>query len=230
MADVTDEQRKAANNQIELSKYNADSTRQQANRQIENYDSANKQNRRLADVQLAQNSRKTAADRFEAQRDLQNTALGLMGSMGNAMNGSATGNLMSMLNDRNDKDNQTYWSQHQVNQDAVQNAYNESANQNQIAKNDVAINAEKAIRDMQGDLAANLNNINPELFQSPGTGDSDLGAGGIYDEMKAIPNQAVLSGYLMPENAEFNARRISQRNALRDNDYFSKLVNYFNRR
>ena len=94
---ITDRERKAAENQIDLAKKNADDVRNQVSKQLETYDYANRQNRSLADVQLKQNSRKNSADRFEAQRDLQNATLGLLGSMGNAMNGSSTGNLMRML-------------------------------------------------------------------------------------------------------------------------------------
>lgn len=226
--EITPRERRAANNQITLSKYNADSTRNQLSQQIGNYDFANRQNRRLADVQLKQNSRKNEADRFEAQRDLQNSALGLFGSMNQAMNGSTVGNFMRMLENRNDKDNNTFWTQHQVNQDTVNNAYDESANQNQVAKNDAAINAEKAIRDMQGDLAANLNNINPNLFVAPGSGNANLGGSNVYNNNRVAENNARLSGYLMPDNSVQAARAMSPRNTLAGNDYYSRLINRFN--
>lgn len=132
--EVTDRERLAAERQKEIQGYNAQSTRNQLQQQLGNYDFANRQNRSLADVQLKQNSRKTSSDRFEAQRDLQNAALGLMGSMNQAMNGSTLGNLMRMLENRNDKDNNTYWTQHQVNQDQVENSYTEAFNQNNVAR------------------------------------------------------------------------------------------------
>lgn len=228
--EVTERERLAADRQKEIAKYNAESTLNQLRQQRENYDYANRQNRNLADVQRDQNSRKTEADRFEAQRDLQNAALGLMGSMGQAMNGSSTGNLMRMLESRSDKDNQTYWTQHQVNQDQVENAYDEAFNQNNVAKNDAAINAEKALRDMQGDLAANLSNINPNLYVKPGEGDADLGANGILDRDRVEEHNARISGYLMPDNSAQVARSQSPRNRLAGNDYFSRLVNRFNGR
>ena len=102
MADeITDREQTAADNQTSISKQNVRDVQNQLARQLANYDFADAQNRALADVQLRQNSRKTSADRFEAQRDLQEAALGLMGSMGSAMNGSSTGNLMRMLESRN---------------------------------------------------------------------------------------------------------------------------------
>ena len=224
---ITDRERKAAENQIDLAKKNADDVRNQVSKQLETYDYANRQNRNLADVQLKQNSRKNSADRFEAQRDLQNATLGLLGSMGNAMNGSSTGNLMRMLENRNDKDNNTYWAQHQVNQDTVENSYQDSYNQNQVAKRDAVTSAEKAIRDIESDLSANLNNINPNLYTKPGTGDADLNSGSVWNDNANGLQQANarISGYVMPDN-----RNGAQRNQLKQGDYFSRLVNRFNGR
>lgn len=224
---ITDRERKAAENQIDLAKKNADDVRNQVSKQLETYDYANRQNRSLADVQLKQNSRKNSADRFEAQRNLQNATLGLLGSMGNAMNGSSTGNLMRMLENRNDKDNNTYWAQHQVNQDTVENSYQDSYNQNQVAKRDAVTSAEKAIRDIESDLSANLNNINPNLYTKPGTGDADLNSGSVWNDNANGLQQANarISGYVMPDN-----RNGAQRNQLRQGDYFSRLVNRFNGR
>lgn len=227
-AEVTERERKAANNLKSIADYNANATKTQLANQLGNYDFANRQNRNLADVQLKQNSRKTEADRFEAMRDLQNASLGLFGSMNQAMNGSTVGNMMRMLENRSDKDNQTYWTQHQINQDTVNNAYDESVNQNNVAKNDAAINAEKALMDMQGDLAANLNNINPSLYSAPGEGNADLGAAGTYDQNRVAENNAQLSGYLMPDVSVQAARDQSARNKLRGNDYYSRLINSFN--
>ncbi len=227
---ITDRERTAAEHQKHIAAFNAQATKDQLSQQLENYDFANRQNRRLADVQRKQNSRKTEADRFEAMRDLQNAALGMFGSMGTAMNGSSIGNLMRMLENRADKDNATFWTQHQVNQDAVENAYDEAANQNQVSKNDAIINAQQAIRGIEGDLAANLNNINPNLFEIPGTGNADLGATDAYRTQKVAENNARLSGYLMPSSSVQSARDVAPRNRLLSNDYFSRLINQFNRR
>lgn len=227
---VTDRERNAAKNQKAISNRNAAAVTNQLARQLANYDMANTQNRSLANVELKQNQRKSEADRFEAQRNLQNAAIGLLGSMNAAMNGSSIGNTMRMLENRNDADNQTFWTQHQANQDAVENAYQESFNQNQVAKNDAAASAEKAIRDIEDDLAANLNNINPNLYVAPGTGDARLNATQAYTNNSVQANNAKLSGYLMPDNSVQAARAITPRNRLQGNDYYSRLINGFNGR
>lgn len=224
-AEVTTREQKAADNQVDLMKSSAKNTKDQLANQLANYDYANRQNRRLADVQLIQNSRKNEADRFNQQRDLQSSAQGLLGSMNQALNGSATTNLMDMLESRNDRDNLSYWTTLQQNQNAVENAYDESVNQNNVAKNDAAINAEYALRALEGDLAANLNNINPTLYASPGEGDADLGGAGTYEANRVAENNARLSGYLMPENNAQMARQQDARNKVQNNSYFARLMN-----
>lgn len=165
---------KNAGNTSQIAQYNAGATRDQLNRQLANYDFANRQNQSLRDTQFKQASRKSEAERFEAQRNLQNAALGLFGTMNQAMNGSTVGNTMRMLENRNDADNSVYWQQLQDNRNAIQNAYDESVNQNNVAKRDAAINAIKALQDIQGDLSANLNNIQTDLWGNIGNLRSDL--------------------------------------------------------
>lgn len=224
--ELSERERLAGENQTSLARRNAEDVRNQLRRQLETYDFANRQNRRLADVQLKQASRKGSADRFEAQRDLQNAALGILGSMGTAMNGSGTGNLMRMLESRNDKDNNTFWAQLQANRDQVENSYQDSYNQNQVAKRDAVTSAEKAVRDIEADLSANLSNINPNLYTEPGTGSADLGSSTVWRDAGDIKEgNARMSGYVMPDN-----RRPATRNRLRGDDYFSRLVNRFNGR
>ncbi len=244
-AELTDREQMAADNQTAISQQNVRDVQNQLARQLSNYDFADRQNRALADVQLRQNSRKTSADRFEAQRDLQNSALGLLGSMGTAMNGSSTGNLMRMLESRNDKENNTYWAQHQQNQDAVENSYQDSLNQNRVARRDAMQSAEKAIRDIEGDWRANMNNINPSLFPG-GTGevggDTSLSSSTAWDEGRAQQNNARISGYVIPDNRGVGTTTSGQRNPansmnvgnarnqLQGGDYFSRLMNRFNGR
>lgn len=241
---ATSAEKRAAANQTAISSQNVRDVQNQLARQLANYDFADAQNRALRDVQLKQNSRKASADRFEAQRDLQNSALGLLGSMGNAMNGSSTGNLMRMLENRNDKENDTYWAQHQVNQDAVNNEYADSVNQNRVARRDAMQAAEKSIRDIESDWSANMGNINPDFFKQGAVGgDGSLSSTTAWQPSKAAQNNATVSGYLMPDDRGMgqdvtgsyqnpaNTRNTGAvRNRMRGTDYFSQLMNRFNGR
>lgn len=229
--EITDRERKAAENQGLVSGDNILAVQNQLARQLSNYDTADLQNRSLADTQLRQNSRKTSADRFEAQRDLTAAAAGILGSMGTALNGSSLGNLSSMLAQRNDKENNTYWAQHQVNQDAVENAYQDSLNQNTVARRDAMQNAEKAIRDIESDWAANLNNINPNLFQQGAVnGIGNLSSTTAWqDNPRGLPitSYSYLSGYVQPGPQE--RAKTTQGNAT-GSDYFSEMMNRFSGR
>lgn len=246
--------KQAAQNQTALSQQNIRDVKNQLARQLSNFDLADAQNRALADTQLNQNSRKMSADRFEAQRDLRDAALGLLGSMGQAMNGSSTGNLMRMLQSRNDKENNTFWAQHQVNQDAVENEYNDSLNQNNIARRDAMQGAEKAIKDISADWAASMANIDPDWFKLGNVGDIDaatsdqrkaaksLSSDTAWTPNAAPQNNATISGYLIPDNrgkgtTVHNTPMYAQamntgtaRDRMAGTDYFSRLMNRFNGR
>lgn len=226
--DITERERQAANNQIDISAFDAAALKNQLARQFATYDMSDAQNRALRDVQLKQLGRKAETDRFEQARNLQNSAIGLFGALGNtAFNASALDNAAYMLRNRNDADNNVYWQQYTDNANAVRNAYDEALNQNQVARSEAAANAEKGIRDIESYLAANLNNINPNLAATPGAGDANMGATDLYNQYNPAPNYAQLSGYVMPENAEQNIRPF--RNRLQQGDYFSKRMNTINR-
>lgn len=225
MADVTDEQRQAADNLVNIANYNADSTKNQLSQQLANYDLADQQNRALADTEKNQSSKSAAADRFSQNKKLQNATRGLLGTVGNGMYGSTLWNIMDMLRSRQDLDNQTTLNTLQQNWDTAENAYNESANSNVLARNDAASNAEYALRGIQSDTAAQLNNINPDLFVSPGEGDTNVGADGTYENNKRGPNLAKMSGYIMPSQNQIEAQT-KPKSQTRTN-YFNNLMNSY---
>ena len=230
-SEITPRERKASENQTLISQQDVLDVRKQLERQLSNYDFADEQNRSLANAQRRQNALKSEADRFEAQRDLQSAALGLLGSMGTALNGSSAGNLTSMLNNRQDKENSTYWAQLQQNQDAVENSYNDSLNQNLVARRDAMQSAEKAVRDIEGEWQANMNNINPQLFpgihRAVGNDSANFGSGLMWRPNEAQMNTASqMSGYRPAARSLFP--QPSGNAASTSSDYFSQLMNRFN--
>lgn len=228
-AEVTERERLAAQRQDALAQASAANVADQFQNQIGAYNAANRQNRRLADIQATQAKRKGVTERSESDRDLQNSALGLFANMGQAMNGSALGNLMRMLESRSDKDNVVHWEQQQENLNNIENAYNESANQNNISALEAYNNAVKAQQDIRVDTAANKGNLNPNLYENPE--DIDLGSGAELPPSGWLPDRLQrLSGYLMPENSVQNARARYPRNRVAGNDYFARLINGFNGR
>nr|DAQ90949.1 MAG TPA: hypothetical protein [Caudoviricetes sp.] len=225
MAEVTDEQRQAANNLTNIANYNAQSTKNQLSQQLANYDLADKQNRALADTERNQSSKSSAADRFAQNKKLQNATRGLLGTVGNGLYGSTLYNIMDMLRSRQDLDNQSTLNTLQQNWDTAENAYNESANSNVLARNDAASNAEYALRGIQSDTAAQLNNINPNLFVSPGEGDTNVGADGTYDANKREGNFAKMSGYIMPSQNQIEQQ--TKPRSVSKTSYFNKLMNRY---
>ena len=223
MADVTDEQRQAANNLTSIANYNAQSTKNQLAQQLENYDLADKQNRALADTEKNQSSKLAAADRFAQNKKLQNATRGLLGTVGSGLYGSTLYNIMDMLRNRQDLDSQATLNTLQQNWDTAENAYNESANSNVLSRNDAATNAEYALRGIQSDTAAQLNNINPDLFVAPGEGDTNVGADGTAADNKHEANLARMSGYIMPSKNQIEQQ--TKPRSVTKNSYFNKLMN-----
>lgn len=235
--EVSEREQQTANNLNSIAQYNAQSTKNQLSQLLGNYDLADQQNKRLADVEQKQNSRKAANERFAANKKLQAAVTGLTGTMGNALAGSGTENLLNMVNTRTDLDNGDAWNTLQQNQNTVTNAYNESLNSNVLSRNDAAINAEYGLRTIESDTAAQLNNVNPNLYVAPGEGTegesaTNVGATGYYDKNKTAANMAEMSGYIVPAAAQATANQIQPRNTVRTSaggNYYSNLLNQYNK-
>ena len=244
--ELTDEEKEAAKNQNALAKMNIQDLQNQLNHQLDIYNQADAQNKRLANAERTQASRKAESDRFDAQRNLQAASLSLMGDMGQAMNGSSTGNLMRMLESRNDLEDSAQLSQLLSNWEQTNNQYNDTVNQNRIARMEAMANAEKAINDATRNWMAALNNIDPSLFPKEGVvnGDKSLAASTAWKRKNE--GAAVTSGFLAPfvrgdnrgkggtPQGEANPAQSMNvgytRNRQLGGDYFSRLINQFNRR
>ena len=244
--ELTDEEKEAAKNQNALAKMNIQDLQNQLNRQLDIYNQADTQNKRLADAERAQASRKAESDRFDAQRNLQAASLALLGDMGQAMNGSATGNLMRMLENRNDLEDNAQLSQLLSNWEQTNNQYNDTLNQNRIARMEAMANTEKAINDATRNWMAALNNIDPSLFPKSGyvNGDASLAASTAWKRKAegAAPTSSLIAPFVRgdnkgkggtPQGTANPAQSMNvgyTRNRQLGGDYFSRLINQFNRR
>lgn len=244
--ELTDEEKEAAENQNALAKMNIQDLQNQLNRQLDIYNQADAQNKRLADAERNQASRKAESDRFDAQRNLQAASLSLFGDMGQAMNGSATGNLMRMLENRNDLEDNAQLSQLLSNWEQTNNQYNDTLNQNRIARMEAMANAEKAINDATRNWMAALNNIDPSLFPKDGpvNGDKSLAASTAWKRKSegAAPTSSFIYPFVRadnrgkggtPQGTANPAQSMNvgyTRNRQLGGDYFSRLLNQFNRR
>lgn len=227
--EVTDRERLAQERLREISKHNYDAAKEQLEQKLANYDLAEKQNRALADAELQEADRKNASERFGQLRKLQSTVASLMSSAGNALAGSGTDNLLRMIADRNDLDDNSAFESLATNRDQIENAFNESQNQNRLAYNEALINAQKAFRDLQADLAAQTNSINPNLYIAPKADENPVYAQGTYDNGKRDGNFAKASGYFTPANDSATKRTRRPNPVNNGNGYYDRLVNAANK-
>jgi len=226
----TPEQRRAADNLGHISGWNAGSTTNQHGQQMGNLKMSNEQNRALADVQRHQAARQGTAERFARNRNMQTMAQGLTSQMGNAMQGSGLFGFMDMLRGRTDLDNNAVWQQLTQNYNNIENAFTEAYNANRLAMNDASINAEFALRGIEADHAAQLNNIHPDLFVRPGQGAATHGSAGFFEQHRQPANLAQLAGYIMPNNASQGAANVQAPNQLGAPGSFAALMNQYNQR
>lgn len=191
------------------------------------YDASDKQNKELLNDEKVQNRQKTEADRFQAQRSLQNAARGLVNTVGQGLNSSATGNIANMVRGQQDSDNVDYWTTLRQNQNTVENAYQEALNQNYLSRREAGIKAQIAKRDIESNLAASLQNIHPDLYEKP----TSSGKYGSLSTQKdntsdakakksAADNKVRSSGYVSKAYDQPTANT----NGTALNDYFSRLL------
>lgn len=195
MASPSGDESAAARNLGGIANYNADSTREQLDLTLSAFDQADTQNRALADTQIEQHQKTAAADRFAQAKKLQMSTSSVRDAAGNALQGSGLGALIDMLRSRTDLDTQESISTLKQNKNSVWNALQEALNANVNARNDAANQAEAAIRAIEADMAAQLNNINPSLYRAPGTGSTALGSTNMATDRFARATAPATSGY-----------------------------------
>ncbi|WP_299314380.1 hypothetical protein, partial [uncultured Halomonas sp.] len=195
----TDEQKAAAANLKAIAAANAQSTKDQYDRAMQNYDLADQQNRQSALVQRQQASRASANDRFAQQRKLQAATKSVLGAAGNALQGSQLYGLIDILRGRDDLDHTEVLDNLTGNWNAIINALNESLSANVLARNEAASNAEFALRGIESDTSAQLGNIHKDLYVAPGTGGAQFGSAGYAAARQRAANLAQLAGYIQPE-------------------------------
>lgn len=233
--------RQAAANLTDIAGFNAQSTKNQLKQQQDNLRMSDDQNRALMGVQKDQSSKAVAGDRFAQQRKLQSATSSVLNAAGNALQGSAAGSLAGMLGTRNDLDNNASWGQLTKDHNAADNKYTEAYNSNQLARNEIASNAEFQLRGFEADTAAQRNNINASLYVKPGApaqkkggktvkASGSLGAKGTYEGNKFSPNLAKTTKSLIPDDAAALASLLQPANQLGGTDYFSQLLNGYTNR
>lgn len=228
----TQSDRASAKNQLEIAKTDAGNAMLYNSRLFSGYDFADRASENLTKLQKQQAARQSEIDRFNAQADLIDAFISLVGGLGTAATSSTALNIMDMVSNWNDKENGSIWENLEGNWNTLDNELLSQKNAQDNNRNELAARGEKDLADMESSTAANLNNINPSLYTKPGTGDADLGSSGYYDKHKAQEREMGLTGYLMPATAVDAARSQTPRNRLSSEggNYWSRVMNYKNRR
>lgn len=232
--ELTDKEKQAAENQKSLSAFDRASLLNQFNSNMANYDFMDERNRQLTDAKNQQAGRKADLERFNQHRIMMNAFNATRNASDGALRGSGASALARQTYDFNDYLNTQARDSLQSNLDANENEYLQARNSNDYARNELAINTEKQLADIESNLAAYLNNINPKLYAEPTRPadetvdentplDQPLSSRGFADGY--LIDAALKSGYVTPQQLGLSYDDIrNNRQATNRSDYFGQLV------
>lgn len=153
---------KAADNLEPLTKWSYDTVMGSKDNADKIYDNADEASKNLALAQTTQNKKKAASEWYSRQQKLQSTLAQLRDAGGNAWNGSAALDLMDMVNLVDDMGDVAVLNQQRENQDTINNSLFEALTSNMNARNENAMETWADLREIGGNYAADLNNIDPD--------------------------------------------------------------------
>lgn len=159
----TDEQREAAANLGGIVGYNRDTILGQYDDTMATFDLADQQNRNLRDNNILLAKQDAGSDWFRQHLNLQRTASALNDRSSNAMRGSYLYDYRDLLATADDNiDAETLDTQRQ-NTNQVLQSYFEAVAQNNVNRQEAAMNTEQGLRELYADYVAQINNIHPDL-------------------------------------------------------------------
>lgn len=161
----TDEQRRAAGNLGGIVGYNADTLRNKYDQSMQTFDLADKQNAALRNNNRLLAKQSAGDEWFRQHKKLQATASALNDRSGNAMRGSFLYDYRDLLGAADDMIDAETLDTLRQNENAVLQSYFESMAQNNVSRQEAAIDTESSLRELYADYVAQLNNIHPDLAQ-----------------------------------------------------------------
>ena len=207
------EQQQAAANLGSITGYNADTLRDQYEDTLATFDLADQQNENLKDNNILLARQNAGSDWFRQHLKLQRTASSLNDRAGNATRGSYLYDYRDLLTTADDNiDSETLDTLRQ-NENQVLQSYFEALAQNNVNRQEAAMNTENGLRELYADYVAQLNNIHPDLASqymnngghtlngSPDWLDTDF-----FDEHRLDPLSPERQGLYRPDRANHDAR------------------------
>ncbi len=159
----TPQQRQAAGNLGAITGYNQGTVLGDARNQDDIFDIADQQNKNLASMQTAQARRGAGNDWYTQQQRIQSVNSQLRDVMGNAANGSSLYDLWDLIARKDDMDDVAVLNQLRENRNQIDNNLFEAMAATNINRNQNAAETERALRELGGDYAAQMNNIHPDI-------------------------------------------------------------------
>lgn len=159
----TPEQREAAGNLGSIAGYNADTLTGKYGQMMQTFDLSDEQNRNLRDNNLLLNKQDAGSDWFRQHMKLQRTASALNDRAGNASRGSFLYDYRDLLATADDNIDSTSLDTLRQNMNQVLQSYFEASAQNNVSRQEAAIDTESGLRELYADYVAQLNNIHPDL-------------------------------------------------------------------
>ena len=161
----TPEQRRAASNLGGIVGYNAGTLRDKYDQSMQTFDLADEQNRNLRDNNILLAKQGAGGDWFRQHKRLQATTSALNDRGGNATRGSFLYDYRDLLAAADDMiDSETLDTQRK-NENSVLQSYFESLAQNNVSRQEAAMDTESSLRELYADYVAQLNNIHPDLAE-----------------------------------------------------------------
>lgn len=208
----SDEQREAAANLGGIVGYNRDTILGQYDDTMATFDLADQQNRNLRDNNILLAKQDAGSDWFRQHLNLQRTASALNDRSSNAMRGSYLYDYRDLLAAADDNiDAETLDTQRQ-NTNQVLQSYFEAVAQNNVNRQEAAMNTEQGLRELYADYVAQINNIHPDL--ASGLIDSknhtlnptDWLSTDFFDSHKRDPMSPDRQAFYRPNQANTDAR------------------------
>lgn len=165
----TQAQRDAAANLGVIAGYNAGTVKGGYDKSMKAYDLSSKQNAKLRDTSIQQSRVKSGDEWFANQQKLQASLSSIMGAAGRAAEGSGLLGIRDTLAKVDDMSDVSSLGALRDNMNSAYNNYSEAEAAINDARRRATIEAWTALRQGEADQAAQMNNINPELFGIPGT-------------------------------------------------------------
>lgn len=161
----TDNDRKAAGNLGAIVGYNADTLRDKFDQMMDTFDLADEQNKNLKDNNIAVAKASAGSDWFRQINKLQSTVHGLTDRAGNARRGSFLYDINDLIAHADDDIDSTTLDEMRKNTNSILQSYFEALAQNNVNRQEAAMDTESGLRELFADYVAQVNNIHPDLAE-----------------------------------------------------------------